>query len=1498
MNKKFFVIAILLCSWSNVRAEEQNYFFTGAQRFPQSYQQTSNGFLNPQDLNVFRKPQTEFDAFRGDSFIPTGDLDTSDLPAHLQRNLPQYQLSLVDNPTHQSEFRSPFSSSQNIQTKFPQHVAPSTHRPSYSHLFSKTSHNHDPSQPETFLGEITIQSPADLPLEFQNRNIGGFQPSVHFPIQSSINKPSNKSNASQTNNSFLNGPPVVNQHLDYAEKPNLENNNQISSSSKPSFLNHRTRIFAPEFGSRSQVNNYFVNNDGEVYSTTKKQIFNSLPTATSNVVLKRNRNIPTAADVGTTITTQDTRTIENTFDLDSLLEEPLDKSDPSSNKNNVEVIQAVTLSPDQFYYPNLNSTNGSPSYDNHALDDYDYDTTEIYDEVTSANNVEDATEITEFNTVSDNFINNKTQAIVIDKEEAITNVEDSKYEPSAENNSSNYDVLTMKPSTMVKDDNFKKFVDSAVIDNTADTPADPIPSLYQEKAVVSVVTTKSIINSTIIGTIPAIVNATEKIIQTTQASILANSTTDVKLPEQLSSPKSTIDEEVSTEGWVVVASVQTSRSVSGARYLPFPVVEQHERTKLLNEPIESENEKKVEINEKNERTGFNNDTESSTIHASEKQNTSTESLIDKLDRVQSDLSSSLLTGSFNNDGNNIAVITEGMLDKSDETTMFHSSSEINTTMQSTSVKPFVAGVPPVIIRKFSPHIRPTTTRSKLSSKLHNQSRKIDLEKPQGDQPIKLLVPDIKLKNGTTGRSSGISNQNKIIVQDVNSPKEAELSKKTLENILNKLKFKETSALVPAGYQEKVSTKNTQLSDDVLKNVKTVNVSAFLPQGYELTTENPSPSLVNLSGLLPTNYKTKLDESKIISNTSKSFTKDATHKTDIISNILKKSKQNNASVPLPPSHKSPEEEKSKNKSDIITNLFKNAKTDNLLSLLPPGFKLPNEDKKQNQADITSMLKKSKEDDVSALLPPGYKLPKSTTTKPSLATLTQDDIKLLLPGGYKLPTEKSNVESIFVKSVSDDISKFLPPGYKPQKEVNDTNVNIKIKDFFENAKSDDVSALLPPGYKPRFSSGKSTSSTAAPSSTTEKTTAETTTASSNVKVIFPSRPGGAHRKNQKFSTPKSSADENVPSSTSLSILKGWPSRATTEFTGWPTPSTTPLSIEKLLERARAAVGATTSTTSLPISTTTVTTTTTTTTTPRPTTPGLCVTECDLAGTIKLTGGAKWVPELLDRNTKEWQILANEVQYQLEEVYSKSEVLSKWYKKIRIDGFSEGSVLVDYLVELNNVSSQINTKELKGLFHDALEEALAKNANNREAKSSDLRTPVGGSGNLALGNFMVDPTYTDFVVLPKQILPTVGYAEDNVLLPQWAIAIIVIGLASLLFVIIFGVTVIVNRQKNAKKKQPSMLTEEMLNELNKNHMGGIDNYGADDLYNMEDVWNDKSYEAKLPKKRSAGSLHDSSMPNIYDSWRSEWNGYYYNTYYGNHPGSSHSGYGRRRSDYDTNF
>lgn len=97
----------------------------------------------------------------------------------------------------------------------------------------------------------------------------------------------------------------------------------------------------------------------------------------------------------------------------------------------------------------------------------------------------------------------------------------------------------------------------------------------------------------------------------------------------------------------------------------------------------------------------------------------------------------------------------------------------------------------------------------------------------------------------------------------------------------------------------------------------------------------------------------------------------------------------------------------------------------------------------------------------------------------------------------------------------------------------------------------------------------------------------------------------------------------------------------------------------------------------------------------------------------------------------------------------------------------------------------------------------------------------------------------VIPKE-LPVVAYAETN-LLPQWAIAVIVIGLAGLVFIIVFGVVVLVSRQKRSKKRHPTPLTADMLNELNKNHMGGSDNYGKEDFYNVEDTWDSTRNDIK---------------------------------------------------------
>lgn len=55
------------------------------------------------------------------------------------------------------------------------------------------------------------------------------------------------------------------------------------------------------------------------------------------------------------------------------------------------------------------------------------------------------------------------------------------------------------------------------------------------------------------------------------------------------------------------------------------------------------------------------------------------------------------------------------------------------------------------------------------------------------------------------------------------------------------------------------------------------------------------------------------------------------------------------------------------------------------------------------------------------------------------------------------------------------------------------------------------------------------------------------------------------------------------------------------------------------------------------------------------------------------------------------------------------------------------------------------------------------------------------------------------------------------------------------------LVNRQKRSKKRAPVPLTADMLNELNKNHMGGFENYGRDEFYNPEDTWSDTKHPIK---------------------------------------------------------
>lgn len=97
-------------------------------------------------------------------------------------------------------------------------------------------------------------------------------------------------------------------------------------------------------------------------------------------------------------------------------------------------------------------------------------------------------------------------------------------------------------------------------------------------------------------------------------------------------------------------------------------------------------------------------------------------------------------------------------------------------------------------------------------------------------------------------------------------------------------------------------------------------------------------------------------------------------------------------------------------------------------------------------------------------------------------------------------------------------------------------------------------------------------------------------------------------------------------------------------------------------------------------------------------------------------------------------------LNEVYSKSEALSKWFKSVRIDSFSKGSVLVDYFIELKDIPTETNTTEIKRLFHEALVPVpMERNItiDDEEAYPQPITREA-----FKLGNFIVDPVSTDFI------------------------------------------------------------------------------------------------------------------------------------------------------------
>ncbi|KAL7736361.1 hypothetical protein ACLKA6_014831 [Drosophila palustris] len=817
-----------------------------------------------------------------------------------------------------------------------------------------------------------------------------------------------------------------------------------------------------------------------------------------------------------------------------------------------------------------------------------------------------------------------------------------------------------------------------------------------------------------------------------------------------------------TESYVVVASIQTSRSINGARFLPFPAIEQEETKQTLSElerKVHSkQQQKQLDLNESSEEpstttastSSVSVPVQSSTERSLPAQGASTESIIDKLDRVQSELSSGVLSGKY--------PIISQMDASTPASTM------------STGSGRFVPN-----IRKFQPRTTaaPSTTSSGGGAKLKVQH----FDEAEMDELASLLPIGFKPKFGYKNRKITTTTTTTTTTEASPVEEDQEKSRKPARN----------------------STISRSFKNGVVA-VQDVALAGLLPKGYKPPRTTTSTSTTTTT-----------------------------------------------------------------KSPALESLFSDF-DDSLAALLPKDYKL-------NSNSTTSKPAIALVDDISKFLPPGFSPPTTSTTQRSPAVAVPfDDLSSFLPPGYKPPKEQAQEPKLPIKITPlkvDDLSSLLPPGFK----LNDT---LKANPSEED---DLLASLLPPGYKSKTAPhpASTTTTTSKPKSTVASPTSvvSSTEATGGLKVVFPK---GFHKRlgSHRLTTPHTPIDGAVDagasssSSPSLVIRKGPPMRATTEFTGWPTPPTTPLSIDKLNAQTINFEDLLTAASSSTTTTTSTSTTTTTTTTPRPTKPGHCTADCDLEATIKIIEGVAWKPELLDHNTVEWKNLAHELEAQLNEVYSNAAQLSKWYKKVRIDSFSKGSVLVDYYVELANITEDVDTLEIKQLFHDALSRPTMsvlpdKDAQENETDSESSVQPQEEQlvkASYQMGKFTIDPVATEFSVIAKNLHTNLENTEDDLPIPQWAIVVIVIGVGSLVFVVIFGVTVLLNRQKRAKKT-PIPLTNDMLNELKVNHMGGADNYGVDDFYNIDDPWNDTKQPIK--PKRFTNSMHGSNSSNIYDSWRS---------------------------------
>lgn len=498
------------------------------------------------------------------------------------------------------------------------------------------------------------------------------------------------------------------------------------------------------------------------------------------------------------------------------------------------------------------------------------------------------------------------------------------------------------------------------------------------KEIVSVVTTKSVVNGSTSNPTP---------IEGTKYYDKSNIS---------STEPGDVDDDAganTTESWVVVASVQTSRSISGARFLPFPQVEQEEKKQILSDLDKEEEEADERYDDDDETIDEAALKDDAKLVTTPKPEDTTISSVENTTHVS--------TVHFNQDQN-------GSILKKIHEKLLHENVELTT-----------KGIP-VFIRKFSP--KTTTARPPFGS----SSQRIDTQKkantdslPQDDLSG-LLPPGFKFRPTGSYKNRKITTTTEKPSEDIESSSPAKPSQQEVR-IRN-----ETDS---RSYKNKVNAQDVASSGLLPKDYK-MNLTDKLKSGDNNESRNETPKVSDLLS------KIKFDDN-IEQLLPKDYPKETTKAPLGISTVT-----DDISKFLPPGFKVRKDEPKRPASNA----------DDVSKFLPPGFKLP----KDADSAPTRTTPKPRlstftiADDISKFLPPNLKSP-ATESQPKVTGT--DDISKFLPPGFKLNADKdktSNNNSVDANDILNklkfktDISDLLPPGFKAPEETSTKSSATPIED----------------------------------------------------------------------------------------------------------------------------------------------------------------------------------------------------------------------------------------------------------------------------------------------------------------------------------------------------------------------------------------------------------------------------------------------------------------------